>query len=216
MHIIKLKSVEAASEALAKTLKTYLDCDQQVLWLLSGGSAIKIAVEALARLSSANLKRLTIAQIDERFGTVGHEDSNWQALINAGLDSSQVDCIPILTGITIDQTVENYTHELQQAIAQANFKIGLFGIGLDGHTAGILPHSPAGSSPELVAHFQWSDFYRITITPQAIRQLDQAIAYVEGQGKQPVVARLKQDLDPRDQPAQFLKQAKQLIVYNVA
>jgi len=53
-----------------------------VLWLVPGGSNIPIAVEAMdmirKEMSGLSLKYLTITLSDERYGSVGHKDSNWK------------------------------------------------------------------------------------------------------------------------------------------
>ncbi|HUC86995.1 MAG TPA: 6-phosphogluconolactonase, partial [Candidatus Saccharimonadales bacterium] len=159
--------------------------------------------------------RLTIMQIDERYGPVGHPDSNWQQLQAAGLKPGSAEpTIAILAGQPLAATVERYTAELAEQLRQADVRVGLLGLGADGHTAGILPHSPAVTETALVASYRGEDFERITITGAAMAQLDEAIVYAAGGAKWPQLERLQTDQPAPDQPAQLLKQASRLLIIN--
>ena len=75
MKITTIQSVSEAARLVADNLNERL-VHGPGLWLLSGGSCVAVAVEA-AKLVRADLAdRLTVSLIDERFGAVGHSDSN--------------------------------------------------------------------------------------------------------------------------------------------
>jgi 6-phosphogluconolactonase/glucosamine-6-phosphate isomerase/deaminase len=91
----------------------------------------------------------------------------------------------------------------------------IFGMGPDGHTAGIKPHSPAVWSPNLVADFVADDFERITITPAAIKKLDAAVVQISGQNKVEQLNNLLDcDLTLDNQPAQILKAIPNLTIFS--
>ena len=210
-------SSEPVAKYMAELIDTHLDGGRKVLWLLSGGSGIATAVAAHRLISSKRRSNLVIMQIDERYGQVGHADSNWRQLEAAGLKLTEGEtAIPILTGATMEATVQEYATKLDQELQWANARIGFFGMGADGHTAGILPGSPAVSSGDLVAGYTGPDFERITITANVIKQLDEAILYAAGEGKKAQLEVLQHNKPAEDQPAQFLKQAKNLTVFNDA
>jgi 6-phosphogluconolactonase/glucosamine-6-phosphate isomerase/deaminase len=112
--------------------------------------------------------------------------------------------------------VSSYASTVQQVFSDNELCIGLFGIGPDGHTAGILPGSTASSETEkLVTGYTGPDYQRITLTVPAIAQLDVAIAYAAGAAKAPALQTLKtEDISVSDQPAQVLKQVPEFFIYS--
>jgi 6-phosphogluconolactonase/glucosamine-6-phosphate isomerase/deaminase len=212
MQLIKTDSPDPAAEHIARILNRTLRQHMRVLWLVSGGSSIEVAVQARKQLLATD--NLMVMQVDERFGPVGHKDSNWQQLAGAGFDLSGIDCRPMLTGDNADATAKNYDKLLKAAFNVTEFSVGLFGIGTDGHTAGILPGSPAADSDKLAVLYQAPDFQRVTITPAAIAKLDVAIIYAAGDEKAGPLIGLRESQLVSKQPAQALKLAKNSYVYN--
>ena len=181
----------------------------RVLLLLSGGSAASVGVAAVRKLAVDIRDQIMIGQVDERYGEVGHPDANGNALLAAGV-------VPILIGAPLEQTVAKYEAWLQAQMASADFKIALLGIGADGHTAGILPHSPAlAETPNLVTSYQGPDYLRITTTPALLAQLDEAVVYASGEAKRPVLESLNEDRPAADQPAQLLKKIPKVEIFFV-
>jgi 6-phosphogluconolactonase/glucosamine-6-phosphate isomerase/deaminase len=215
MHYINTTSPDPVIQHLSQAITDALAQGQSVLWLISGGSTIAIAVAVARQLqNNPQLEHLNIMQIDERYGDPGHAHSNWQALLDAGFDCGAAHCTPILRGLPLTETVEAYKEELAQALQKHDYTIGLFGIGADGHTAGMLPDSSAArETQQLAASFIGTDFPRITMTTPAIAQLDIAIAYAVGDSKAPAMHALHTDLSIPEQPAQALKRAASVYVY---
>jgi 6-phosphogluconolactonase/glucosamine-6-phosphate isomerase/deaminase len=216
-HYIRTHSHQQAVHHLVQTITQALFEGKRVLWLLSGGSVIPIAVAAAKEIrSTTHGDRLTIMQVDERYGLTGHTESNWQKLAKAGFDCKPARYEPILRGLPFTQTVATYKALLIQAMETSDLRVGLFGIGVDGHTAGMLPGSAAAKETELmVVGYHGTDYDRITITTPAIAEMDLAIAYTAGLEKLPAVERLRDaELPIPKQPAQALKQARELYVYN--
>jgi 6-phosphogluconolactonase/glucosamine-6-phosphate isomerase/deaminase len=87
-------------------------------------------------------------------------------------------------------------------------------MGADGHTAGIMPASPALSSDELAVYYNHSDYQRITVTAKALSRLDEAVLYASGDNKRQAVSDLLKDLPSAQQPAQIIKQIPSWSVYN--
>lgn len=211
MQFIKA-DFETVADHLAQSIQSAMDADKRVLWLISGGSAAQVAVAAQRKIRTTDA--LAVAQVDERFGPIGHKDSNWQKLLDTGFDTASVTSHPILTGKDMAATTREYNETLSGALSAADVAIGLFGIGADGHTAGILPGSPAVESKQLVAAYTAADFQRITITPVCIAQLDTVITYVADEKKQAALQQLvQQDIPIAEQPAQALKLVHDSYVY---
>jgi len=215
LKFVRTEQPETAAAYLAGWLSGALAAGRPVLWLLSGGSGIATEVAAHKLVRPELRRHLVMVQVDERYGPIGHPDSNWQQLREAGLRLTDAEtALPILAGKDLDQTVQDYTVALGRQLEQADLTIGFFGVGADGHTAGILPHSSALESQDLVAAYQGPDFERITITAHVIEQLDEAIVYATGEAKRSQLEALQRDRPTADQPAQLLKRAKAVTIFN--
>jgi 6-phosphogluconolactonase/glucosamine-6-phosphate isomerase/deaminase len=210
----KTHDPEQPAKFLAGEITRHLKKGQSVLWLVTGGSAIEVAVKTAGLLGDIDLGGLHVALTDERYGPVSHADSNWQQLINAGFKLPGAQLQPVLEGADMPQTTAAYDDYLRNQLDQADFSLGLFGMGADGHCAGILPASPAVGSKDYASSYQGPDFKRITMTPLAIAKLDQAVLYAVGKSKIPALQQLQQSVPLGVMPAQALKRAGELIVYN--
>lgn len=194
----------AAADYLTKTLLTHLQAGRKVVWLVPGGSSIAVALEvaqtqrAAEESGDCSLAHLTVSLTDERYGEVGHADSNWQQLLDGGFALPGATMIPVLTGASMTKTVENFGEALTAALRQADVSIGFFGVGADGHTAGILPNSPAVRATTPTAGYDAGHYQRITITLHVIAALDEAVVYAVGGTKWPVIKWLK-GLQPQSQ-----------------
>lgn len=206
--------IEQSVTATTKIIKDHLIKGEQVLWLLSGGSGITVAVEVSKRLRLLDLSKLFVSLTDERYGIIDHDDENWKQLLDAGFILPKANLYRPLIGKDIVTTTVAFGDWLFTQLEKSDFKIGFFGIGIDGHTAGIKPHSSAITSPNLTASFIGSDFTRITITFSTIKQLDVAIVQASGKNKLPVIHSLftsNQSLD--NQPAQIFKELPHATLY---
>jgi len=213
MNIIKTDSAESAIQRLTNILNAAIYLHKHIVWFVSGGSAIEIAVEVQKRLKST--EGLLVLQADERFGPVDHPDSNWRKLKQAGFDPNKGTSYPVLHGKDLRHTTEEYNTLLGITLAKSNFTVALLGIGTDGHTAGIMPHSQAVVSPDYVYGYEWADFMRITLTPQVFPRIHTAIVYAMGAGKKTALEKLQRDdVSVGAEPAQALKHIENVWVYN--
>jgi len=226
LNIKITNKIDDAAEFIFASIFEQLKSNKKVLFFLTGGSAIAVGAkvaELLRNISDKNLiKNLTISLTDERYGDVGHKDSNWQQLLENGFSLAQAKLIPILTGENRDIAVEKFNENLERKFKRADYKIGLFGIGADGHTAGILPESSAVNAEAYAFGYKTEKFERITITPKMIEKLDEAIIWAQGENKWPIIKNLleaptesvgKNNLDISKQPAQILKKVPLLTIF---
>lgn len=205
--------VDDAGNFVASSILNQLKLGKRVLFFVTGGSSISVAVKVAELLLGTPLDNLTIMLTDERYGPLNHKDSNWYQLIQKGFNLPGAVLIPILTGEDITKTTKKFNTILNQELKIAEYKIGLFGVGPDGHTAGILPDSVAVNSKDLACGYDTPIFSRITITPKTIEKLDEAVAWVQGEGKWPVLRDLEKDIDIIKQPAQILKKIPLLTIF---
>jgi 6-phosphogluconolactonase/glucosamine-6-phosphate isomerase/deaminase len=201
------------AEAIAEAIIIHLEADKKVLWLIPGGSSISVVVAVARILVSSYYEKLTVTLTDERYGEINHPDSNWSQLQQAGLYLPKAHLIPVLSGKDKEATTEDYAMCLKEELANTDYSIGFFGIGDDGHTAGILPSSPAVHSEHLTADYSGGNFERITITPKVIAQLDEAFVYAVGESKWAALLKLESEVALNEEPAQILKQVPKLTIF---
>lgn len=206
--------ITASAEHLALVIKAHLAAGEQVVWFLSGGSGVKVVLETAKLLIGTDITNLHVTLTDERYGPIGHADENWQQLLDGGLALEGADLYRPLIGESCAKTTDEFGAWIMQVMSTANYTIGLFGIGADGHTAGIKPHSSAVETSAWADCFTGDDFERITITPFTISQLDEAVVQASGADKVPTLRQLAYDtLSLADQPAQVLKSVKKCTLY---
>jgi 6-phosphogluconolactonase/glucosamine-6-phosphate isomerase/deaminase len=103
---------------------------------------------------------------------------------------------------------------LDIALAASDFSLALGGMGTDGHIFGIKPGSPAVASQETVCGYESDDYGRLAPTGAFFGRIDEIIMYVMGESKHQQLNRLDEDIDPAVQPAQLLKQFKNVTILN--
>lgn len=215
MNLVTDSTKKTIVEYLTMVLSERLRIGESVLWLVPGGSAMKVATEVLTRLEDEDTSRLCITLTDERYGRPGHEDENWSQLAQLGFAVSSINAYRVLRGEDAETTARDFSEKLRELFATYEYKIGLFGIGSDGHTAGIKPHSVAVHSTELAAYFAGDDHERVTMTPEAICQLDEVVVYAYGDDKHETLRQVIGDELPlEDQPAQVLKSVKKATLFS--
>lgn len=240
MTFMRTDSTAPVCDALARRIAGRLHDDTPVLFLVSGGSTASIAVDTCNELKARFARRpgilkrlLTVSLVDERFGCEGHSGSNWRLLLETGLRVADARTIPVLENSTgADAELEIVTSRFDAFLAEATsnaargtlFIAGLFGIGADGHTAGILPGSPPSMLPvadacvgrrgQYAAGYRSEHFSRITVTPAFFPHIDFAAAYAAGSAKWPALAELLKEKPVREQPAQLLRLPKETTIFS--
>lgn len=216
MHRLVVTNKEGAAGAIAHGLDSALKGKLKVLWLLSGGSNIALELQVLGMLKHANRHNLTISMIDERFVPLDSPHSNWHALLDGGLNGEVARLEPPIVdwGLSLHDAAHDWALRLGKRIDEADMVVGQFGIGADGHTAGILPHTEGVHEHEkLILGYKGGDYERLTTTPHLFKQLHLAIAVAVGKSKRVILERMPTGVSADDQPAQLLLAAPELIVY---
>lgn len=205
---------QIVADYLIQTISSHLARGERVTWLITGGSGMLIDRLVAEGLRDVDTSRLSVTLSDERYGLVGHPDENWQQLLDAGFSLPSAQLHRVLTGHDRAATTASFSQLLRKLLDEADYSIGLFGIGPDGHTAGIKPHSPAINAPDYATDFTGDDFERITMTAPAIRQLSEAVVAAFGEAKFPTLRQLlHEDIPPDIQPAQLLKSVEKCTIF---
>jgi 6-phosphogluconolactonase/glucosamine-6-phosphate isomerase/deaminase len=216
MRFIYCEGTDRGIADISERLTAELAADRRVLWLVCGGSNIVAEVAIMRNVPAELSANLTVTLTDERYGEVGHADSNWQQLLTAGFDIKAGKALPVLGGESLERTTTDYAALAERALEAADLAVVVFGIGGDGHIAGILPDSPAAhQSAELAAGYDSPPYTRLTLTFPALRRLDVAYALAFGDAKRAALQRLKtEDLELAEQPSQILKQLPEAYLYS--
>lgn len=206
---------------LAENLGSALLAGKKVLWLIAGGSNVPIAVEVrkkVREMMSVDKSRsldLMVTLTDERFGLVGHPDSNWRQLAEAGFDFENVQKIPVLNGLEVEETARVWGKEVEKLFNLCEVVVGQFGLGSDGHIAGVLPDSEAVKSLETVAVTRSKTFTRVTLTLKTVKTISQAYVFAFGESKKEMLQILRdRNVGPEEQPAQILKEMEEVYLFS--
>lgn len=217
MRFIHETNIENGLKDLSRRLTQELRENKNVLWLVSGGSNIQSAVKVMAMIPVELQMQLTVLLVDERYGEIGHGDSNHQQLLDAGVNPGDAIFLNVLeSGLSLDETIARYKSIAGQAFEEADTVIALMGIGADGHIAGILPNSHASyESEKYVVGYQADPYTRVTLTFPALRRISAAYVFAYGESKIDALKKLKsEELTLEEQPAQILKDLPEAYVYN--
>lgn len=217
MHFILSPKLSTAVSALQSQLLSELKKDKNVLWIISGGSNTAVTVSVMNGLPANLTARLTIIPVDERYGPVGHKNSNIQQLLDGGFIAGQAKLMSVLQpDLSLQATADAFNLIVQAEFAKAQVIIGQLGIGPDGHIAGILPESPAaGVNDKFVTAYLSDPYQRITMTFQALQKItvDYSLAY--GAAKKTALQQLHDsELPLSKQPSQILRKLPEVYIYN--
>jgi 6-phosphogluconolactonase/glucosamine-6-phosphate isomerase/deaminase len=224
MQFIRTDRPEEGRNRITQDLRQELQLGHKVLWLISGGSNINTCRQILMDIPEEYSESLTIMLNDERFGPVGHEDSNWHQFVKDSdaegrFPQTRAKLVNVLRRgqETLSDGVGFYERMVRDNFKANDVIISLLGMGGDGHIAGILPNSPAVSqSKDMVTGYKGSDGYlRMTLTFEALRQVNRAYLFAFGEAKKQQLENLRdQDLPLAEQPAQILKELPEAYIYN--
>lgn len=220
IHNIKSKLIwNKASEFIIDWLKLYHNIGQKTLLLLSGGSATKLypAVAEFIKTSELDFGYLVIGQVDERKfnsqqSTVNREDTNAYQIEKTGLWEAcrlkNISYYLVSQEGTLEDAAEKYNRQMEEFFKDYTYKIGVLGIGEDAHTAGLLPgYQNVWNNNQFVVGYDIQPGQdkamalsclktfrrRITATPFALKQLDQAVIVATGAKKKWAIEKV---LDP--------------------
>lgn len=207
MKLVNIDAERAAAQ-IVSALVSSLNKGKKVLLLVSGGSSVGLASLVLnsQQLAGSDMNLLTIGQVDERFGEVGHDNSNWRGL-SEKTDVRDFKILPILTedSNNLESTAQRYNDSLKKSVAENDEVAGIFGIGADGHTAGLLPRCPVFGSDELVGSYEADDYKRITISDGFFQHFTYGFGYAFGDNKYSAISDMLSDGPVEDIPARLLK-----------
>ena len=209
MKLIKTNDPNIPAENIAKDINNALEGGKKVLWFVAGGSSMSVAVLASKLITPTPI--LTVILTDERYGMPGDKNSNEEQLKNLGF---KFPIVSVLEGKPEEDTILDFANVVEKSLNNNDIVFGLFGVGPDGHVAGIMPESPA-TKPDVgfALGYQAPNFYRLTITPNVISKMDKVYLWMQGEAKKEALERLMTEFPKELQPGQYLKDAKEFEIY---
>lgn len=219
MKFLHIDNQQQGAKILADKISDFLSQDKKVLWLLSGGTNIVISAEVMKILENNFMEKLpsnlTVTLIDERFGLAGHPDSNWQKLIDAGFNVDYIKSVPVLFGLTLEETTRKFSKNYKELSEWSDVIVGQFGVGVDGHIAGVLPNTKGVTDTEIACDYDGAEFRRVSLTLNTIRKVSIAYTFIFGESKKEMLNTLQsKDLSLAEMPAQILKQIPESFLYS--
>lgn len=210
IEVTKVHDKITGNDKAHDILKTVVD--DQAFLILSGGTSPdyrRMIVEPGDILPGA------VCVADERFGMPYHDDSNELLLKNAGiidfLHARDIKFYKILTGEDIEKTATFYNQVIGDLFSKFAKKVGIMGIDVNLHTAGIFPQSIATKSPNWVEGETIEDRFpkRITLTLKALGQFTTFIILAFGIEKEEAVKKLldESENDMQLYPAIFYRKS---------
>lgn len=179
---------------------------------LAGGSTPRAIHQALAA-KNLDWGSIQIFWGDERCVPPDHPESNYRMALETLLNHISIppeNIHPIQGDIDPAQAATEYEHQLRMFLgATPRFDLILLGMGDDGHTASLFPHTAAihEQTRWVVGHYvEKLDTWRISLTPFVINQAAQVIFLVVGGTKAAILRQVLQGpYQPDTLPAQIVQ-----------
>ncbi len=214
MKFVKSVNSSEGQAKLAQKLSDSLSSGP-VLWLVSGGSNIQIEVNVLNQLEKSLTSNLKILLSDERFGPKGHKDSNYYQLMSSGLNLKNASFPDILQGNPSPEEAKGVYLKMFNKFKGQSKVIGQFGIGDDGHIAGVLPFTLGATTLDSVVYYESRPYNRLSLSLRALKDIDISYVFCFGANKLNALKRLKAAQESLDSfPSLILNDMKNVTVYN--
>ena len=191
IDLIKVSGHEEGNERAHELLKMH--CNEETLLVMCGG----LYTNYRNMLVEPNDVAVGAACVgDERYGEPFHGESNELMIQNFGvLDyfaKSGKEFYRILEGKSMQETADDYNKIMKSLFSRFKFKVGVMGLGVDLHTAGIFPHSLATKSNEYVVGESVNNAFseRITMTIKALSEFDNFLILAFSEKKREAITKL--------------------------
>jgi 6-phosphogluconolactonase len=213
--------IERSLTLVMGSIQTALEQQGHYTIALSGGNTPKPLYEAIAQ-QSLPWSQIHVFWGDERYVPADHVDSNQRMARQAWLDqvplpAENIHPMPTDPGDPAQaaQIHETHLREFFQLAVPAipSFDLILLGLGDDGHTASLFPHTPALQvCDRLITVGEKSGQPRLTFTVPLINQAKTVLFVVAGASKQAALSQIFADVaDPQVYPARLIQPQGSLI-----
>ena len=191
---------------------------------ISGGTTPKAMLALLADRSQPYFERvpwdkLHLFWVDERTVPPDHKDSNYGMTRAAMLDHVPLPAAQIFRiegELEPEVAASRYEAAIRtdfrlEGAETPTFDLVLLGMGDDGHTASLFPHTDAIHELGRIAvanHVEKMDTWRVTLTWPVINHAREVVFLIEGAGKRDILREvLLGAYDPETKPSQLIRPA---------
>ncbi len=216
----KTDLIKRSLELVLTKLQMALESRGKATIALAGGSTPKPLYEALSK-QTLPWEKIHVFWGDERYVAPTHSDSNQLMARQAWLDRvdippSNIHAMPTGSGEP-DTDARQYETELKEFFQLSEgelpvFDIILLGMGDDGHTASLFPHTPALTvSDRAIAVGNKDGQPRLTFTANLINQARCVVFIVAGENKRPALKEVfAAEADEQMYPSRLIQPEREL------
>lgn len=224
VYVTPERVAEAAAALFTQAVQKAVQTRGLARVAVSGGSTPKLMFAMLADktqpfVAQVPWERLQIFWVDERCVGPDHEESNYrmtreQLLHSVPLPESHVfrmegELDPQVAASRYESVLRNQFR--LEGAELPSFDLLLLGMGDDGHTASLFPHTDGLNELSrlvIANHVQQKETWRITLTAPVINRADQVVFLIEGAAKADRLHEvLLGDYDPERLPSQLIRPA---------
>jgi 6-phosphogluconolactonase len=204
------------AERLYRIIQATLEVNGRIAIALAGGTTFKPIYEMLAKDFGQYIdwQKVHLFFGDERCVPPEHEESNFRMVKEALIDHIEIPSANVHRMRGEDEpesAAAAYESELRQFFTGEDglFDLNLLGIGEDGHTASLFPHTDAIHEQEkwVIAHHVEAkgNLWRITLSFPAILQSANIMFVAWGDGKSKALrAIIEGEYQPEEYPSQII------------
>ena len=212
---------ERAAEYFAQRINEAVKARGVARVAISGGSTPKRTFETLARRgkgeSGIPWEQVQLYWVDERCVPPDNQESNYRMTREAMLDAIPLPAVNVFRiegELPPEKAAARYESVIRAQFRLEGAEIPRFdvvqlGMGDDGHTASLFPHTDALHELGRIAvanHVPQKDAWRVTLTWPVINNGRHVVFLVEGEGKAGVLAAVFQGkYDPEAKPSQLIR-----------
>jgi len=214
----KTALIASAQQFIINKIKDTITKKDLCTIALAGGSTPKPIYEAIA-LSDLSWDKIHVFWGDERYVPPTHPDSNQKMAREAWLNKVSIpetNIHPMPTdGANPTEDAQKHDQEIKDFFQEGfpSFDIILLGMGDDGHTASLFPHTEALTKCDrLITVGNNKDSLRLTFTIPLINQAHCVIFLVSGASKQEALVQVFGDsAENKQYPSKFIQPQGELI-----
>lgn len=166
---------------------------------LSGGSTPKAIYQRLT--SPENSQRIDWHKVmlfwsDERCVPPAHPESNYHMAMEAGFASLMIpekNIFRMKGEMNPEESAKEYEKMILSKVPDGVFDMVMLGMGEDGHTASLFPHTHGLRAENRLAignYVPQKETWRLTLTFQCINSARHIVIYVLGKGKAPTIKKI--------------------------
>ena len=212
---------ERAAEYFAQRITEAVKAHGLARIAISGGSTPKRTFQTLAqhgkRESGIPWEQVQLYWVDERCVPPDNEESNYRMTREAMLDAIPLPAANVFRiegELPPEEAAARYESVIRAQFRLEGAEIPRFdmvqlGMGDDGHTASLFPHTDALHELGRIAvanHVPQKDAWRVTLTWPVINNGRHVVFLIEGAAKAPVLAEVFQGTyDPEAKPSQLIR-----------